>query len=80
MMSDNPLALGAVALVAGVAVGLALPQTERENEWMGDTRDRVVDQAQDVARDAIDRAKTVASDVADQAKASVQEQAKEVGR
>ena len=80
LMSDNPLALGAVALIAGIGVGLALPQTERENEWMGDARDRVVDQAQDVARDAIDRAKSVASDVADQATSSVQEQAKEVAR
>ena len=30
-MDDNPIALGAVALAAGTALGLALPRTENED-------------------------------------------------
>lgn len=80
MMTENPLALGAMALAAGVAVGMMLPQTERENQLMGQARDRVVDQAQDVARDAMEKVKTVASDVAEQTKSTVQEQTSQMGR
>lgn len=39
---ENPLAIGAMALAAGVGVGLLLPSTEREDELFGATRDRVV--------------------------------------
>lgn len=52
----NPLAVGAIALTVGVAVGLALPHTEREDEWLGETRDRLVDRAQHVAHDVLEAA------------------------
>ena len=39
---ENPLAIGAVALAAGIGVGLLLPSTQREDELFGATRDRVV--------------------------------------
>lgn len=61
-INDNPLAVGAAAVVLGAAVGLALPETERENEWMGEARDTVVNKAQDLARGAADRAKDAASE------------------
>jgi hypothetical protein len=59
---ENPLAVGAAAAILGAAVGLALPETERENEWMGEARDSVVNKAQDLARGAADRVKDAASD------------------
>lgn len=59
---ENPLAVGAAAAILGAAVGLALPETERENEWMGETRDNVLDKAQDLAREAKDKVKNAASD------------------
>jgi len=52
---DNPLALGALAIAAGAAVGLALPQTRRENEWIGEARDQLVDKARDAAQTALER-------------------------
>jgi ElaB/YqjD/DUF883 family membrane-anchored ribosome-binding protein len=52
MLQENPLLVGAGALVLGAAVGLAVPETERENEWMGEARDTVVNRAQDAARNA----------------------------
>ncbi len=48
----NPLAVGAVALAIGAAVGLALPHTEREDEWMGETKDRLLSRAKGMAQGA----------------------------
>jgi ElaB/YqjD/DUF883 family membrane-anchored ribosome-binding protein len=69
-MRTNPLAVGAIAAGIGAAIGFALPETERENELMGQSRDAMVDRAQDVARDAAERVKNAAESVkgaADQA-------------
>jgi ElaB/YqjD/DUF883 family membrane-anchored ribosome-binding protein len=61
MIDENPLMVGAAAIALGAAVGLALPETERENEWMGESRENVVERAQDVARGAVDKVKDAAS-------------------
>jgi ElaB/YqjD/DUF883 family membrane-anchored ribosome-binding protein len=39
---ENPLAIGALALAAGVGVGLLLPSTQREDELLGAARDRML--------------------------------------
>ena len=52
-MYSNPLALGAVALAVGAAIGLALPHTEREDDWTGEVRDRLFEQAEHAAHDAL---------------------------
>ena len=44
-LHEQPLVLGAVGLAVGAAIGAALPATETEDEWMGDTRDRLKDRA-----------------------------------
>jgi hypothetical protein len=62
-MQESPLALGAVALALGTAVGLAVPATRKENEWMGEARDRLLDQAQSVAHDTIEQVQDVAQKV-----------------
>jgi len=48
--SSNPLAMGAVALAAGIGIGLLLPTTRTENRLMGGTRDRLLGQARDLTR------------------------------
>jgi ElaB/YqjD/DUF883 family membrane-anchored ribosome-binding protein len=63
LLNDNPLLVGAAALVVGAAVGAALPQTERENQLMGEARDNVVDGARQMARDAADKVQEVADKV-----------------
>jgi hypothetical protein len=40
--NENPLAVGAAALAVGVGVGLLLPPTRREDEVLGEARDRLV--------------------------------------
>jgi hypothetical protein len=49
-MRENPVAAGAMALAIGVAAGLMIPETDREREVMGRTRDRVLDKAQTAVR------------------------------
>lgn len=58
MVQENPLAVGAAAVAVGAAVGLALPRTRLEHEYMGEASERVVDKAQQVARDAMDKVKS----------------------
>jgi hypothetical protein len=60
VLRDNPLAVGAVAVAAGTAVGLALPTTRFEDEYVGETGEMLVDKAQEVARGAIDKVQDVA--------------------
>lgn len=76
---ENPLAVGAVALALGTAVGFSLPQTQRENELLGDARDNLIDRAQEVAQDTLEKVQQVAGEVVDQAQTTVQERAKERG-
>ena len=64
MLRDNPLLVGAAAVLAGAAIGASLPETDRENQLMGETRDSMIDRAQEAARDAVDTVKEVASDPA----------------
>jgi len=62
-LRDSPLAVGAVALALGAAVGLAVPRTRTEDEWLGDARDALVDKAQAVAHDTMEQVQDVAQKV-----------------
>ncbi len=61
---DNPIAIGAAALAVGTLVGMSLPHTEREDEALGKTRDKLLDKAQGLAREGLEKAKSKASEVA----------------
>jgi hypothetical protein len=67
MVEENPLLVGAGALMLGAAFGTVVPETETENEWMGDARDNVVDRAREMARDAASQVQDAAGTVADAA-------------
>jgi len=53
-IQQNPLAVGAIALAAGAAVGLSLRRTEFEDAAVGEVRDSIVDRVADKARDIRD--------------------------
>jgi ElaB/YqjD/DUF883 family membrane-anchored ribosome-binding protein len=55
MLDDNPMALGIAALAAGALVGAALPRTETENEYLGETRDSLVDSARTMAQETVQK-------------------------
>ena len=61
MMEENPLGVGIAALAIGALAGLTIPSTRREDELMGETRDRLLDDAKEVGREALDKGKQVAS-------------------
>lgn len=63
----NPLLVGALALAAGVGVGLALPATRRENQWLGKRRDRLLDDARGLIGDARESARETVHEVQRQA-------------
>jgi hypothetical protein len=63
MVRDYPVAVGAAALILGASLGMVVPETERENEMMGEARDTTVRRAQEAASTAVEKAKEVAADV-----------------
>jgi ElaB/YqjD/DUF883 family membrane-anchored ribosome-binding protein len=64
LMRTNPLAMGAVAVAAGTAVGLMLPSTRFESEYIGEASAGLVDRAQEMARGAIDKVQEAAQQMA----------------
>ncbi len=67
MMHDNPLAVGAIAVAAGTAIGLALPTTRIESEYIGETGERLVERVEDVARGALGKVEDAAKQMAPEA-------------
>jgi hypothetical protein len=74
-LQENPMALGAAALALGAVVGFSLPRTQREDTLMGETRDRLLDQAGGAAHEAA----TSAAHLAEQALESVKNSGKQAG-
>ncbi len=60
-IEENPLAVGAVALALGAAVGLSIPSTRYESELLGEYRQQLIDKAQEAASGLVDKAKNAAS-------------------
>lgn len=73
MMHERPMACGAVALGIGAMIGMALPETRREDELMGRTRDRFVDEMEDTASEYAQKAEHVAERATKEIKQSVKD-------
>jgi len=69
---QNPVTFGIAALVAGALIGLALPETQVENQMLGETRDQLVDNAQSVAQDVKQRVQTIVDDKLPEVKQTAQ--------
>ena len=74
MMRENPLTTGALAVGLGAAVGLAIPETRKENEVMGEARDTVVEKAQGKAQEAQQKVQRVAEEAQGAAQAEAENQ------
>ncbi|QIN83946.1 DUF3618 domain-containing protein [Rubrobacter tropicus] len=75
MLNENPLTVGALAVGAGAAIGLAIPETSKEHEVMGEARDTVVEKAQEKAQEAQQRVQRVA----EEAQGAAQQEAENQG-
>jgi hypothetical protein len=63
LFEAQPLALGAIGLAIGAGIAAALPTSEAEISYMGETSDAVRAKAADFAAEQTDRATEVAGDV-----------------
>jgi ElaB/YqjD/DUF883 family membrane-anchored ribosome-binding protein len=78
-MNESPFAVGAVAFAAGAAIGLMLPRTEKEDKWMGETRDHLMEQAKETAKETAKKAQHVAEEAYEVAKETAKEEARKEG-
>jgi gas vesicle protein len=75
---ENPLALAIGAAVVGLALGMLLPGSQRENELMGSTRDQLVDRAERTAERVKEAAVEAGRELKDTVKAEIEEHKPEV--
>ena len=64
MMREQPLALGAIGLAIGAIVAAMAPRTRKEDELMGEARDRLMERATEAGKEKIEEVKQAANTVA----------------
>lgn len=79
LFHENPIAAGVIALAAGTAIGLAIPISRKEEEWMGPARDRLLGKAGELAHEALDKVEEAAGRVQEVA-GRVEEVARDVSQ
>lgn len=80
MLDEQPLVLGALGVAIGAALGAAFPNTRREDELMGRTRDDLLESAKETARGQAEAVKESAQRVAQAAKQEIDERAGDASR
>ena len=75
---ENPLAIGIGAAIVGLALGLLLPGTQREDELMGSARDKLMDRAGETVERAKDAAVEAGREVKETVKAEIEEHKPEI--
>ena len=78
LVEDSPLAVAAGVAVLGLACGLLVPETEREQRLMGPARDDLVQRAQNTARRVQDAAVEAGEELRESVREEVAERAPEV--
>jgi hypothetical protein len=76
LLEEDPLKVGAAALALGFVAGLVLPSTSKEDEWMGETRERLLQDAREAGQEALQKGRRmVVESVADGLKEAAAEEA-----
>jgi hypothetical protein len=78
IVEANPLAAGALGLVLGGIAGLIIPETEKEHQLMGETRDRLMNEARMAGSQAMGSVQEQVQAVAEQAIQTVTDKAHDV--
>jgi uncharacterized protein YjbJ (UPF0337 family) len=72
-LEENPLAVGAVAVVLGGALGAALGTTPREDRLFGEARDALMGRAQEMTQETLHKAERVVGEVKETAGRAAEE-------
>lgn len=64
MVDEQPLVVGAIGVAIGAALGASLPATRREDEWLGEQRDNLMERTRETAREYVEPMKESAQRVA----------------
>jgi ElaB/YqjD/DUF883 family membrane-anchored ribosome-binding protein len=75
---QNPIAVAIGAAVVGLILGLVLPGSQREDDLMGATRDKLVDRAEQTAERVKDAAVVAGREVKETVKAEIEQHTPEV--
>lgn len=62
-LQSNPVAAAALGLGLGAVAGMAIPETEKEHQLLGETRDSVIGSVKEMAGEKINQAQQIAQDV-----------------
>ena len=76
---ENPLAIGAMALVFGAGLGFSVPESGYENKLLGKTRDDLADKVTAAAQDLTQKVTAVAQTAVHEAVETVKTEAKNQG-
>lgn len=74
---EHPLAVCLGAFAVGTAIALAFPETRKEDELMGETRDRLKEKAKARGRETMEKAQSVAEETLSSAKETAKQSSKE---
>lgn len=61
LLNEQPLLVGAVAVLIGAIIALLLPRTRREDQWMGQQSDHLIGRVKEVAGATLESVKETAS-------------------
>jgi len=75
LLYEQPFAAGLLAVAAGAALGMLLPETQKEQQLMGDARDSVVEKAQSAAQETMGRVQDRVQDVVETVQGELQSSA-----
>jgi hypothetical protein len=73
-LEDNPLLVGAVAVAVGGVLAATVPVTPREDQLMGEARDRMMGSAKELTQDAMHKVGRVVDEAQSAAKEEAQHQ------
>jgi uncharacterized protein YjbJ (UPF0337 family) len=77
-LEDNPLTYGALALAAGAALALLLPQTRQENRYFGEMRDELMDEVRTRGQEVMETAKVHAQQVVEEVRPELEDKARKI--
>ncbi len=79
LAQENPLAVGVAGVAVGSLIGLLVPETAGERQFMGGARDTLMDKAAETAQDTMQKVGSVAQKAEGAAESAVKDEAKAQG-